>query len=550
MHPYSPFTVSVFVGLFSSAWAQSSSDPVATIPAGQSTALYPAYTYTPSVDAAFKPVLQGLSISHPNKTVNPLNPISGPVAQNSPPALPEFGPLQQPSTYWYQDIVHDGISPFIDNGSSWVVYRNVKDYGAKGDGVTDDAPAIQAAINFVGRGPAGNGFGTTGAPAVIYFPEGNYLLGETVQSWVDTFFIGNPINRPTLKASSTFNGSTFLEMTDPGLGSTVNFYIVLKNLILDSTSYSPSTAFTLVDWSVSQGTQLTNVLFKMPTSSQHTGVSTPEGGSGTYMGNLDFEGGAIGINMNNQQYNVKDCTFTDTTTGIYISHGFDIVFQGMEFTNCEVGINATDGGEGNVGSFTLIDSTAQSVDTVIVTKSQNVATGGTTADDSVVIDNLQTKNVGSTVVAGGVTLLKGSVPKTWVYGNAYLQGGPVNGIHDAGTTYQTSRSEVLLSDGKFFTMAPPTYQQYSVDQVVNIKTVKGFPVHGDGQTVSYQSSARQWVLLISLLRMIRTISISSLHAMQGVRLRSSRQAPISCPTLSTSHQDLVSSEKHSQLSVL
>jgi glucan 1,3-beta-glucosidase len=383
--------------------------------------------------------------------------------------------------------VHNGISPFIANGTFWKVYRNVKDYGAKGDGVTDDAPAIQAAIDDGGRGSGGNGFGTTGAPAVVYFPEGTYLMGEPVQAYVDTFLIGNPIKRPTLKVSSTFGGNTLLYMKDPGLDATINFYIGVKNLVLDSTAFSLSSSFTLIDWSVSQATQLTNVLFKMPTSSQHTGVSTPEGGSGTYMGNLDFEGGAIGINMNNQQYSIKTCTFTGTTTGIYISHGFDLVFQGMKFTNCEVGVNATNGGAGNVGSFALIDSVAQSVQTVIVTKSQNLTTGGTTGDDSIVINNLQTSNVGNTVVAGGVPLLKGSVPQTWVYGNAYLRGGPVTGIHDAGTTYQTPRASVLTSEGDYFTMAPPTYQQYSVDQVVNIKTVKGFPVYGDGQTVSSQS---------------------------------------------------------------
>jgi glucan 1,3-beta-glucosidase len=31
-------------------------------------------------------------------------------------------------------------------------------------------------------------------------------------------------------------------------------------------------------------------------------------------------------------------------------------------------------------------------------------------------------------------------------------------------------------------MAPPTYQQYSVNQVINIKTVGGLPVLGDGAT--------------------------------------------------------------------
>ncbi|KUJ06906.1 pectin lyase-like protein [Mollisia scopiformis] len=386
-----------------------------------------------------------------------------------------------PSTYWYEQIEHNGISPFIPNGSSWQVYRNVKDYGATGNGETDDTPAIQTAINYGGRGPGGNGLGTTGAPAVIYFPEGTYLMSQSVQSFVDTFFIGNPIKRPTLKVASNFTGSTLLYMKDPDLDATINFYIGVKNFVLDSTAYDPDTAFTIIDWSVSQATQLTNVLFRMPQSSQHTGVSTPEGGSGTYMGNLDFEGGLYGINMNNQQYSIKSCTFSNTQTGILISHGFDMVFQNPKFSNCEVGVNATSGGVGNVGSVALIDSTAKDVAIVIATKSQTVG-NSTTGDDSIVVDNLATSGVGSTVVAGGKTILTGSVPRTWIYGNAYLKGGPVMGVHDAGVTYQTFRSPLLLDGADFFTMAPPTYQEYSVHQVVNIKTVEGYPVYGDGQT--------------------------------------------------------------------
>jgi glucan 1,3-beta-glucosidase len=453
------------------------------IPANLSAVLYPPYIYTPSVDGNYKPNHHGIQISHPNRTINPLLPRPHPVPPNPPPALPSLGPPPHPQSYWYEEIVHNGISPFIANGSSWKVFRNVKDYGAKGDGITDDAPAIQAAIDDGGRGVAGNDLGTTGGPAVVYFPQGTYLMAEGIQSFVDTMLIGNPIDRPTLKASAHLKNTTLLAMQDPAFGSTVNFYITVKNLVLDSTAYPAAQALTLIDWSVSQATQLTNVRFNMPPASQHTGVATPGGGSGTYLGNLDFVGGAIGINMNNQQYNLKDCTFTGTTTGVQISHGFALVFQGFTFTNCDVGINATAGDVGNVGSFALIDSSARSVRTVVLTKSQNVTSNSTTGDDSVVIQNLRTSGVDSTVVAGGITILKGDVPETWVYGNAYLPKGPPAGVHDAGTVYQSPRTPLLLSSGKYFTMAPPTYQEYKVQQVVNIKTVKDFPVFGDGQSV-------------------------------------------------------------------
>src|SRR5207249_1259147 len=46
---------------------------------------------------------------------------------------------------------------------------NVRTYGAKGDGVSDDAPAILAAIAAV-----------PGQGGIVYFPPGVYLLNSSV----------------------------------------------------------------------------------------------------------------------------------------------------------------------------------------------------------------------------------------------------------------------------------------------------------------------------------------------------------------------------------
>lgn len=57
-----------------------------------------------------------------------------------------------------------------------MLIRNVEDYGAVHDGTTDDATAIQAAINDL---PATGG--------IVYLPAGNYAIGSTIE-------IGNGTN--------------------------------------------------------------------------------------------------------------------------------------------------------------------------------------------------------------------------------------------------------------------------------------------------------------------------------------------------------------------
>lgn len=45
--------------------------------------------------------------------------------------------------FWMEAIKHQGTSPFNPNTAGYQVFRNVKDFGAKGDGKTDDSDAIK-----------------------------------------------------------------------------------------------------------------------------------------------------------------------------------------------------------------------------------------------------------------------------------------------------------------------------------------------------------------------------------------------------------------------
>lgn len=153
-----------------------------------------------------------------------------------------------PAAYWYSQVLHNGISPTIPNGNNWTVFRNVRDFGAKGDGVADDSVAIQNAIlmgNAQGNRASGI-FGITQQPAVVYFPSGTYLVNRPVQNLVDTVLMGDPTNRPTIKAGPSFNDTTLLIGRDPLIAGLGAFQFEVKNLVLDSTALATRPLFSLL----------------------------------------------------------------------------------------------------------------------------------------------------------------------------------------------------------------------------------------------------------------------------------------------------------------
>lgn len=95
---------------------------------------------------------------------------------------------------------------------------NVKTYGAKGDGVTDDTQAIQSAIDDV------ISIGTGG---IIFFPTGTYLLKTLQDLTLEPFAIRDP-NLYVYEASNikfVGTGGTVLKTAPPGNLS----YILLLN---------------------------------------------------------------------------------------------------------------------------------------------------------------------------------------------------------------------------------------------------------------------------------------------------------------------------------
>lgn len=93
------------------------------------------------------------------------------------------------------------VSDWTDGG--WTPI-NVKDWGAKGDGVTDDSTAIQLAINQASLVPGGQ---DPGSGIVLYFPPGTYLVKSPLT-----------IGAKLVLQGSTVEGTVILfNLTVPGI---------------------------------------------------------------------------------------------------------------------------------------------------------------------------------------------------------------------------------------------------------------------------------------------------------------------------------------------
>lgn len=68
---------------------------------------------------------------------------------------------------------------------------NVKDYGAVGDGVTDDASAIQAAIDSIGA-----------SGGEVFFPSGTYLVNAQIDLKTRLTILGEERNNTSIKAGA------------------------------------------------------------------------------------------------------------------------------------------------------------------------------------------------------------------------------------------------------------------------------------------------------------------------------------------------------------
>ncbi|KAI0755599.1 exo-beta-1,3-glucanase [Fomes fomentarius] len=395
--------------------------------------------------------------------------------------------------YWLQNIKHQGIAAFNPSPSSYQVFRNVKDFGAVGDGVADDTAAINNAISTGNRCGGGGCDSTTTSPAIVYFPKGTYKVSSPLIAYYYTQFVGDARTPPVLLAASNFQGMAVID-ADPyipgGNGAQWyvnqnNFFRSVRNFVIDLRQMPASASATGIHWQVSQATSLANIVFEMSTAAgnAHQGIWM-ENGSGGYMGDLVFNGGKFGMWVGNQQFTVRNVTMNNCDTAIFSIWNWGWTFQGVTINNCQVGFDLQTGGTTQdtqtVGSVAVIDATVSN--TPIFVRSSTQSTNRLLG--ALVLNNIHLTNVPTAVtVTNGPTVLAGSGGSTtidsWGQGNVFTGTSQTAKFTQSNIAAPSKASSLLDSSGRIFGRTRPQYADFSVSQFVSVRDQGA---KGDGKT--------------------------------------------------------------------
>ncbi|KAJ6648844.1 Glucan 1,3-beta-glucosidase, partial [Pseudolycoriella hygida] len=416
---------------------------------------------------------------------------------------------------WF-DGVERGISAFHSDPSEYQVYRNVMDFGCRGDGVTDDTDCINLAISSGDRCGLGCGSSTI-HPALIYFPSGSYVVSRPIVMYYYSQLVGNANNPPRIIAAPNFSGMAIFDSNpydnqgNNWFQNQSNFFRQVRNFIIDMTRTPSASSTRGVHWQVAQATSLVNLEFNMSTEpgTGHQGIWM-ENGSGGFMSDLKFTGGKFGMWIGNQQvthlfstlqlrpisdlsdlqFLSLDLEFNNCDTAIYMNWNWQWTFKNIKISNCRIGIDMSAAGgsvSSAVGSILLMDSKITNTQIGVLLRN-NPPPSSADVSGTFLLDNVQFNGVEAAIQSfDGAPLLRynGTVA-SWGRGSRYQDDSGV-GVYTTGFLPNILKSSNLLdAQGRFFRKTRPQYETLPSSQ---FDSVKAHGATGDG--VSDDSDAVQ-----------------------------------------------------------
>lgn len=245
------------------------------------------------------------------------------------------------------DALQSGFNELSDKVKSATSYDfNVKMYGAKGDGVTDDTDAIQAAIDACCK--AGGG--------TVFIPNGIYRLHK-VQSRTDGTYTktghlfipvtSNLENRITLKirGESAVQYTTFYVDARMGTGVTGNKGATLySDYLPEDTSKAldnPISVITSVGWTNGGIPQNVTIVkmesFNICTKCSDLGYPFVSGVDGSLMAQLDCRD--MDIRTDGMVKNLKKSPTGHICFGMMVGASLDDPHQSLDYINISQGFN-------------------------------------------------------------------------------------------------------------------------------------------------------------------------------------------------------------------
>ncbi|KAJ7310028.1 glycoside hydrolase family 55 protein [Mycena albidolilacea] len=341
--------------------------------------------------------------------------------------------------------------------------------------ITDDTDAINKAISDGSR--CGKGCVSSSiTPAIVFFPPGKYRVTKPIVPYYYTSLVGDYNSKPTLIADANFIGTAVID-ADPHIdgvsnpdGSGINwwtnqnnFFRSVRNFAIDVTRMPPDRYGTGIHWQVGQATSLINIDFKMSSAAgtKHQGIFM-ENGSGGFMSDLTFDGGAFGMWLSNQQFTIRNVKITNAVSAIYQLWNWGFTWQNIQISNCQVGFDL------NTGGLTLDTQTTGGV-LIVDAKISNTGIGikmSTTQPNSlagsVVLDNVAFSGISKANIqdsSGIVLAASAATVPHWFQGNLYL-GSAKRYLRGSYTPSGSRPASLVDSSGAFFSKSRPQYPDY------------------------------------------------------------------------------------------
>ncbi|TRM62679.1 glycoside hydrolase family 55 protein [Schizophyllum amplum] len=334
--------------------------------------------------------------------------------------------------------------------------RQSSTFWLEGRRTTDDTEASSAkAISDGNRCGAKTCVSSTVTPALVYFPQGSYVVSAPVTPYYYTQLIGDATAPPTLLASADFAGMAMIDADPSENGESWyvnqnNFFRSVRNFVIDTTQVPSANAVTGIHWQVAQATSLANVRFEMSAEDDtvHQGIWM-ENGSGGFMSDLTFNGGKFGMWVGNQQFTVRNVTINNAKTAIYSLWNWGWTYQGVTVNNCDIAFDVMTGGitedTQTTAGLAIVDAVVSETPIFLQTSNSSTSLAG-----SIVLNNIALTNVPTAVQsADGTVVLEGgsTTIDSWAQGNVY-SGTAAEGKFTQDVVPAPTKPESLLADGK------------------------------------------------------------------------------------------------------